>query len=803
MRLGVGATFDLPTRLDGGEQPITLELEARPVPFFKIRNLLPTAIANLRGFFTLRVSASGTTRHPRVTAELHMPSWGLDDLRDNNTVTNLAYDGRLLTINSVTSFEAQGLLGSILHFRPPRNSGTVTMELRAPVDVVRLLQAPRDAVHALVHDAAIVASAEVRNVDLRKVPMQIVGFATPLTGGRINAAVRIGGTVHRPSLHADVRAVDLSRPGVVDHLDLDGGVEWENGRLQLGGKAALRGAPLLSFRGVGALDGRPLFDGGDWRAGRVVLDIDIPEYALARLRNLQPRLHAIDGTVHGRAQLLGTWGDPDFRLEIEGRNVGLAEGRFSRLHTRARYHEARWSFDVAGAEQRGGTLQVAGELPDDWDAPLRMSIDARALDVGFLGALWEEIGTVGGRLDAHGEVAGTRAAPRPVGWARLDGGRFGFRGDARRYQGALSLRIDGDQARLTTLSLRGGGGTLEATGQARLAGLLPTELSLTARAHGFAVAHGSAEARFDADFTIAGDRTDESFRGRLTLTRGTIALPDLAGLGAAEDVGDLRDVRFDDARARRNEGRRRAGQGAFIVVRVDGPLALRSKEAELDLAGELGVTVAGGALGIEGVVEAQGGSVELLGKRYDVERAQLAFGGPPDDPELHLRMTRRIGQATIAMVIEGTARTPEVRLSCEPPVYDQAQLTSLILAGRTGSERIAVRDLNRQITGLLSAVVIRKIRQQLAPGLPIDLVRPLDQQSYVEFSAAPIEVGRFVSDRIYVRYEQHYGGSRLGRSPANAEEASAEYQLGKGFQLTTTFGDAGVGGVYLFWTAKH
>ena len=38
---------------------------------------------------------------------------------------------------------------------------------------------------------------------------------------------------------------------------------------------------------------------------------------------------------------------------------------------------------------------------------------------------------------------------------------------------------------------------------------------------------------------------------------------------------------------------------------------------------------------------------------------------------------------------------------------------------------------------------------------------------------------------------------------ANAEEASAEYRLGKGFELTTTFGDAGVGGVYLFWTKKN
>jgi hypothetical protein len=136
-------------------------------------------------------------------------------------------------------------------------------------------------------------------------------------------------------------------------------------------------------------------------------------------------------------------------------------------------------------------------------------------------------------------------------------------------------------------------------------------------------------------------------------------------------------------------------------------------------------------------------------------------------------------------------------------MYDETQLTTLILSGRTSSDRLAIRDLNRQISGLLSAVVIRKIQEQLAPGLPIDVSRPLDQQSYAEFSAAPLEIGRFASDRIYVRYEQRYGGSRLGRSTANAEEASADYRLGKGFQLSTSFGDGGVGGVYLLWTAKH
>ena len=192
--------------LDDDEQPVTLELEARPVPFYKIRQLLPAKIANIKGFFSLRVRASGTTRHPTVNAELHVPSWGLDNLRDNNSIANLSYDGHELVVNSVTSFEAQGLIGSLLRLHPPRNSGTVTMELRAPVDLVRLLRAPRDAVHALVHDAPLVASAEVRDVDLTKVPLQIVGCEPPITSGRLDAKIRGGGTLHRPTLHAEVHA---------------------------------------------------------------------------------------------------------------------------------------------------------------------------------------------------------------------------------------------------------------------------------------------------------------------------------------------------------------------------------------------------------------------------------------------------------------------------------------------------------------------------------------------------------------------------------------------------------------------
>ncbi len=805
LTLGVGARFDLPITLDGPDQPISLELEARPVPFFKIRDSLPPAIANVKGFFTLRLSAKGTTHHPQLRGEIHVPSWQLDNLKDNDTVVDFVYDGGWLKVNSETSFNATSLVGAILRIQPQRNSGTVSLELRAPLDLYALVTSPHQAIHALVHDAPLTASAQLRRLDLTKVPLQTIGIAAPLNG-TFDGSIRLEGTLHRPRFNAEMKAKGLTRVGSFDHADLEASLQLAEGRLHMGGGAILRGGQLATFQGEAELDGQRFVDGEDWQRGKLAIDFGVPGYGLSRLQDLQPRLHAIEGWLHGAGTVRGTWGAPDVKLAGQIDKLMLAGTRFVSVDGTARYQARRWRFSVgADAASGQGQLRASGTVAADDTAPLDVHVDANDLDVRFLAATWEQIGEIGGKLQAHVAIAGTRADPIPSGTLKLTDGRFAFRRDPRHYQGALALRIDGDAATLTELTLRGSdGGSLDALGRAQLAGLKPTELTLNAHAHKFTVGMGSASTQLDADFTLAGDRSDNRFHGRLDIHRGTIVLPELPGGDSALPMGELADVSYHDARAQKSAMQRQTGQGAFIVTKIEGPLQLRGRETDFDLVGELGVTVAGGALGLEGVVESTRGSVELLGHRYVVERGQLAFAGAANDPELHLRATRRIGAVTIVVIIEGTAQHPDVRLSSDPPVYDQTQLVSLVLAGRPGQDRVAIGELNRQITGLLSAVVIQKIEQQVAPTLPIDVVRPLDQQSYAELSQSPLEVGRYVTDRIYVSYEHRFG-SRMGRSEANANEARAEYKLGsKGhWQLDTTFGDGGVGGIYVFWSTKR
>ena len=145
-------------------------------------------------------------------------------------------------------------------------------------------------------------------------------------------------------------------------------------------------------------------------------------------------------------------------------------------------------------------------------------------------------------------------------------------------------------------------------------------------------------------------------------------------------------------------------------------------------------------------------------------------------------------------------------LPVDPPVYDQATLVGLVLAGSTrrtsDGSVISFHELNRQIGGILSNVILHKIKEQMAAILPTETFEPVDNQSQARFALSPLEVGRYVSDRVYISYEHQFGAS-IGRSAANANESQIKVRLPHGGELDTAVGDAGVAGVYLYWTYRY
>jgi translocation and assembly module TamB len=85
----------------------------------------------------------------------------------------------------------------------------------------------------------------------------------------------------------------------------------------------------------------------------------------------------------------------------------------------------------------------------------------------------------------------------------------------------------------------------------------------------------------------------------------------------------------------------------------------------------------------KGEIRVVNGSYAMLGQRLNIERGNILFDGPLQNPTLDITAERKRPQMTAGMSITGPAQNPRVRLYSDPDVPDQEKL-SWLLFGRGG-----------------------------------------------------------------------------------------------------------------------
>ena len=285
--------------------------------------------------------------------------------------------------------------------------------------------------------------------------------------------------------------------------------------------------------------------------------------------------------------------------------------------------------------------------------------------------------------------------------------------------------------------------------------------------------------------TVHGQRTPSGLSGTVVVDKGTANLPKLAGGKKLQPTGPLEDVKFVDAAARRAQARRAAAEKepatAELVAKIPGPFHVRSKELSTDLAGELQIAIVGPVARLSGHVHAEGGWFELLGRRYKIERARVAFGGESEpNPELDVRLTRELSATRLIIQVHGTAKKPSLVLTSDPPIYDQSQVIAAILSGDPAAQRVDDRSLDRKVTGVISSLLVNRIKDQIAPNLPIDVIKvDTGTEGSTGLGDTRVEIGKYITDSIYVSYVHQFGSTFVGTQRFNANEANLEWRFKK------------------------
>jgi translocation and assembly module TamB len=785
------AVVDVPTALDGA-RPLSADLTATHVDLDRLHDFLPTNLQALKGRVTASAALRGTTRKPELTAKIDAPDWSLAELEHARTALDLSYRDARLDARVSAELRARG-----------GNAGSLAVSVHAPIELPAALRSRRFA-ERFQHTVPITVTARGQGLDVARLPLARLGVHTPFIAGKLDATVDLQGTLHEPSAEVRLTGHGFALPEV-DQIDLDLEAGYQKRRATAQLTARVHGAPMIIVKAESEVDAQKLVDGEAWKDAPIRVDATVPSYDLSRLQKLS-------GVIAGEAALRGTLAAPTGKASLRGNKLKLGTMRFGKIEARAAFDGAQITAQADAAELPTGALHLDARVPLAADAPLALLLRADHLVVNAanLGALRR----LEGQLDADLKVSGTRAEPVIAGRLRIDQGALAIANDPRLYQDlTVELTARTGAIELKKAHVKLGSGTLDAHGSVALAGLRPTRLEVIADANRFPFQQGNVGAWVDVHAELHGTEQDGKLTGELTLSKGTAHLPRLAGTRQLQSTGPLQDVVFVDAaavRARQKEEKAKRGEAtttAEVIAHIPGPFHLRSPELWTDLSGMLELELVGGLPRITGHVETNGGRIELLGRRYQIERARVGFGGELDpNPTLDVRVTREITDTTVIIEVRGTAKKPELILACDPPIYDKSQIIGIIISGDPGRQQLDARSTDQKVVGAISGLLVNRIKDQIAPGLPIDVIRvdtgTDSTDSFGGLGTTRLEIGKYITENVFLSYV-HQFGTPSGLHRQNSNEANLEYRFKRHFEIATRFGDAGVGSLDFYWTLRY
>ncbi len=284
------------------------------------------------------------------------------------------------------------------------------------------------------------------------------------------------------------------------------------------------------------------------------------------------------------------------------------------------------------------------------------------------------------------------------------------------------------------------------------------------------------EAAVDGDLALEMGTERLSLTGSLHLPRARIVIADLpesAVTASADEVIVDMQQEATAQQVRRSDVTLTLGDEVYLEAfglsgRLSGNLRVQEEPGRLRT--------------VTGVINLNRARFEAYGQELIVERGQLTFSGPVDDPAVDVVATRIVDyddrEYRVSLLITGTANDLETEVVSQPSLSEDDAL-ALLITGRTFSQISSSEQSNVSgaaiSMGLLSAT---GVTQNLADALNLEeIIVDQDTDGNMEVGAA-VRLNR----NIYLRYT--YGVfSRIGG-------VLLRYRFSKRFSVQAKTGDA-------------
>lgn len=755
--------------------------------------------ADLSGRATADLALSGSRESPLLAGTVN--------------VTDSAFGGLPLELAagfSASSSDSPGI--RLENFAAALGASTVTAEGTLE-DISRPAGGGFDGALDLSVQAELDDLTELAMLAEREDVRALLGRNLPLAtlSGSATADLRVEGSVSAPLLTLEVSATEpayrnvalseasLNARGTIDADGWDGTLETLRlAESRFGAWTLVEPAPMqvgptqveipesCLMQAASIVCGEYRYGGTDDALRLFADDLD-----LALLGPFLPENLALAGRLNLDASIEAPRSRPQGRIEARGEDIDIVIGAggtdripmtLESVAIDAELDDPALALNATLEGLAGGRAVLTMSSPDVRadDGPIRAHLDVYWPDLSGLALLSPDVGEVAGQLSVAVDVAGTAGSPIVSGSAVLDEAMFTVPqwGLVVDRIGASAMSPDGE-----TLEFNGRGfiadRELSLTGTTGLdpAAGWPTRLEI--RGDRLPVAR-----RPDAQIFASPDLVVDVALPRIDVT-GRVLIPE--AVIAVEDL-PAQAVRVSpDAVVHGQtvvEQSRPLDISADLTIELGDDVRYEAANLDTDLTGTLRLEYrsgfspeASGNIRMEGDYDAYGQSLVL-------ERGELLFAGPLNNPALDVLAVRRIGarpgvQADIVVGIRlsGTLLAP-VPTVYSDPAMSEANALSYLRFGRP------LTSSDGTETATIEAMALSLGLQQALPGIQrVGESIGLDELTIAttELDAGSLMAGKYLSPKVYLSYT--YGlFNRLGGF-------LLRYDINDRFSLETRSGD--------------
>jgi translocation and assembly module TamB len=181
-------------------------------------------------------------------------------------------------------------------------------------------------------------------------------------------------------------------------------------------------------------------------------------------------------------------------------------------------------------------------------------------------------------------------------------------------------------------------------------------------------------------------------------------------------------------------------------------LRIRGRGLDAGLRGELHISSPGGRLNVDGSLRAVNGTYQAYGQKLTIDRGELTFAGPIENPRLDIEATRPNLDVRVGVQVAGPALNPRVRLFSEPDMADIDKLSWLLL-GRANESTTGTPTRAAAAAALaLLAGEGKGPTEQFTSHRPHEI--SVRQQTEGDTKETIVKVGKQLSKDWYIGYER-------------------------------------------------